>query len=127
MSAIKEKRDDSLKRLTCADGRKQRALCSKEETNSPTVHTDSFMIITATEALEGRAAYTGDIKGSFLHASQKYFTVIKFVNKEVEILCLMEKNHEQCHVLANSIDYHFQVGIEKCRTFWIFFQYRLKF
>ena len=53
------------------------------------------MITTTTEALEGRAAYTGDIKGSFLHASQKYFTVIKFVNEEVEILCLMGKNHEQ--------------------------------
>ena len=38
ISVIKEKRDGSLKGRTCADGRKQRGACSKEEKSSLTVH-----------------------------------------------------------------------------------------
>ena len=41
---------------------------------------------TPTEAKEGRCVLTGDIKGAFLRAVEKDFTVMKFVNEQVDIL-----------------------------------------
>ena len=47
INLIKEKRNGNLKGRTCADGRKQRAWNSKEETTSPTVSNDSLMALLA--------------------------------------------------------------------------------
>ena len=91
ISVIKEKRDGTLKGRTCADGRKQRDWCTKHETSSPTVHTDSFMLVTAIEAKERRDVGTGDVQGACLHAKQKDFTVLKFVNEQVDIMCEIDK------------------------------------
>ena len=89
---MKEKSDGVLKGRTVAFGKKQRGLHEKHETFAPTVHADSFMATTAIEAKEGRHAITGDVKGAFLHAQQKDFTVMKFMNEQVGALCEIKKS-----------------------------------
>jgi len=95
ISVIKEKRDDTLKGRTCAIGTPQRKYYDKNETASPTVHADSFMLTTAIEAKEKRKVGTGNIAGAFLHALEKYFTVIKFVNEQVDILCQTDEKYSK--------------------------------
>lgn len=53
----------------CADGRKQRMYKSKEETSSPTVAIESFMISCAIDAKEERHVITTDIPGAFMQAN----------------------------------------------------------
>ena len=89
MSLIKEKSDGSLKGRTCAFGKTQRGLYEKHETFAPTVHTDSFMATTAIETKEGRYV----VKGAFLHAPEKDFTVMRFVNEQVETSCNVNEEH----------------------------------
>jgi len=81
LSVIKEKRDNALKSRTCAIGTPQREIYSKNEMASLTIHTDSFMVMTAIEAKEKCDMVIRDIKGVYLYAGQKDFTIIKFVNK----------------------------------------------
>ena len=50
---------------------------------------------TAIEAFELRDVGTGDASGAFLHAPQKDFTVIKFVNEQVDILCQIDNKHNE--------------------------------
>lgn len=87
ISVIKEKRDGSLKDRTCADGCGQRGLFEKEDTAAPTVHTDSFMMVTCIEAKERCFTATGDVKGAFLIPNMPYFTTVRFVDKQVDALC----------------------------------------
>ena len=81
ISVIKEKSDGILKGWTVTFGKKQRGLYEKHETFAPTVHTNLFMAMTAIEAKEGHYVIMGDIKRAFLHAQQKDFTVMKFMNE----------------------------------------------
>jgi hypothetical protein len=71
INLIKEKRSGKLKGRTCADGRPQRALYTKEETTSPTVSTDALMLSHIIVAKEGRDVATADVEGAYLHALTK--------------------------------------------------------
>ena len=51
-SFIKEKLNEALKGRVCADDRKQRGLFSKEETASPIVRVDYFMVTATIEVSE---------------------------------------------------------------------------
>ena len=68
LTVIKEKRDDTLKERTVADGNNQRPYYDKTETASPTPHIKSFMMMTAIEAFEQHHVRTGNVRGAFLHA-----------------------------------------------------------
>ena len=74
-----------MKSETCAIGTPQHEIYSKNETASPTIHANSFMLVTTIEAKDWYHIGTGDISRVFLHALQKDFTVIKFANEQVEI------------------------------------------
>ena len=51
---LKEKRTGEIKGRGCADGRKQRATLTKEETSSPTVAIESILISSTIDAHEKR-------------------------------------------------------------------------
>ena len=53
------------------------------------------MMTTAIEAFELRDVGTGDVSGAFLHAPQKDFTMIKFVNEQVDMLCQIDNKHDE--------------------------------
>jgi hypothetical protein len=87
ISLIKEKRCGKIKGRTCADGRSQRHLYSKEETSSKTVSTEALMISLMIDAKEGRDVAIADVAGAFLHADLLDFVIMKLEGKFVDIMC----------------------------------------
>jgi hypothetical protein len=61
INLIAEKRCGKMKGRTCADGRPQRALYTKEETTSPTVLNDALMVTLMIAACERRDVATADV------------------------------------------------------------------
>ena len=57
----KQKKDGKMKGGTCADGRKQQNHISKEESASPTAHTESVIMTGVTEAKEKRKVMSSDV------------------------------------------------------------------
>ena len=87
INLIKEKRDGRLKARTCADGRPERKIYTKEDTTSPAISTDSLFTILIKAAKERRQIATWDIEGAYLLADQDRFVVGKFEGASVDILC----------------------------------------
>ena len=71
VNLIKEKRDGTLKGRSCADGRKQRALYSKGEMSSPTLSSESLLMLLCVDAAEGRDVAFCDVAGAYLKAMMK--------------------------------------------------------
>lgn len=67
---LKEKSNGDIKGRACADGRKQRATMTKEESTSPTVKIESVFLTSVIEANENRDVAAVDIRGAFLHTPQ---------------------------------------------------------
>jgi hypothetical protein len=63
---LKQKRDDSIKARTVADGNKQRDFISKEDSSSPTVATESVLLTCAIGTQEGRDVAIIDIPNAFI-------------------------------------------------------------
>jgi hypothetical protein len=87
INLIKEKRCGRIKGRTCADGRPQRGLYTKEQTASPTVSTDALMLSLMIDALEQRDVATADVTGAYLHADMNDFVVIKLTGDAVGLMC----------------------------------------
>ena len=94
INIIKEKRDGKVKGRTCADGRKQRGLYTKEETASPTISNDSLFAIILLSAAERRKMTSWDVEGAYLLADMGEFVLLKFVGTSVDILCKVEPKYE---------------------------------
>ena len=69
---LKEKRDGTLKARGCCDGRVQRNWMTKEETSSPTVSQEAFLLSCVTEAWEGRHVAVADVPGAFLQTKMEH-------------------------------------------------------
>ena len=82
---ITEKRDESLKGRTCADGRKQRQWKNKAESASPAAHAESVLLAAIVGACEERLVGVSDAKGAYLSAEFDEFLLIKFENEQVKI------------------------------------------
>ena len=63
---LQEKRDGKIKGRTVAGGNKQRGFISKEEASSPTVATESIILTSVIDAMEGRDVATVDIPNAFI-------------------------------------------------------------
>ena len=87
LSIIKGKRDSTIKGRTCTDGRKQRLWKTKQESASPTVHTDSVMLSMIVGAHEKRSIAVGDFKGAYLNAIMDEFLHVRLEGEQVEIMC----------------------------------------
>jgi hypothetical protein len=101
INLIKEKRCGLIKGCTVADGRKQRSLCTKEETTSPTVSTDALMLSTMIDACEERDVATADVAGACSHADQDDFTLIKLEGVSVDVMCDVCKEHKEFVMCEN--------------------------
>ena len=64
---LKKKRNGKIKGRSCADGRPQRKVSTKDEVASPTVATESVFITATIDAFENRDVATVDLPGAFLH------------------------------------------------------------
>ena len=101
VNLIKEKRTGQIKGRTCANGRPQRKLFTKEQTASPTVSTDALMLSILIDVKEGRDVAVADVEGAYLHADMDVFTVMKLVGVDVDIMCRVDKKYEKFVITEN--------------------------
>ena len=93
INLIKEKRSGKIKGRTCANGRPQRKLYTKEETASPTVATDSLLLSLVIDAKEGRDVAVADVEGAYLHADMDDYTLLKLTGVDVDIMCKVNESY----------------------------------
>jgi hypothetical protein len=101
VNLIKEKRCGKLKGRTCADGRAQRDLYTKEQTASPTVSTDALMLSLMIDALEHRDVATADVVGAYLLADMDDFTLMKLTGETVDIMTKVNKEYSAFVTVEN--------------------------
>jgi hypothetical protein len=95
INLIKEKRSGQLKGRTVADGRLQRSLYDKSKTALPTVSINALMMSMMIDAKEGQDVATADVAGAYLKADMDDFVIMKFIGKDVRILCEMNSDYER--------------------------------
>ena len=83
---LKEKHSGVIKGRGCADGRKQRAIISKEHASSPTISTEALLLTCVIDALEHRHVATTDIPGAFMHADIDELVHVRFQGTLPELL-----------------------------------------
>jgi hypothetical protein len=94
---LKKKGCGMIKRRGCADGRKQQAYTSKEESSSPTVATESLMLSCIIDAKEGRVVATADIPNAFMQADMEGKVLMKMEGTMAELLVKLDpKVYQKC-------------------------------
>ena len=84
-----------IKARSVYNGRVQRGLYSKEETASPTVSHDAFLLTSIIDAIEGRQVAVTDIKGGYLDAKMKEEVLMKITGEEEKLFCELDPSLEQ--------------------------------
>ena len=92
---LKQKRCGRIKGRGCADGRKQRVYKTKEETSSPTIHTESLFLTCIIDALEKRRVVTLDIPGAFMQTDIDEIIHVKLVGELAELLTRVDPSYNQ--------------------------------
>jgi len=101
INLIKEKKCGKLKGRTCADGRSQRGLYTKEQTTSPTISTDALMLSLIIDAFEGRDVATADVVGAYLLADMDEYVLLKLTGDAVDIMCKVDNKYEAFVTIEN--------------------------
>ena len=86
---LAEKRDQTIKARTCANGSTQHAYIAREEATSPTAATDAILITGVIDAKQGRDVMTLDVPNAFVqtpipHSGEK--VIMKIRGSLVDIL-----------------------------------------
>ena len=89
---LKRKCCGKIKGRGCADGRKQRAYITKEESTAPTVSTEAMFLTAVIDAMEGRNIVVLDVPGAFMHAEIDELVHVRFTGAMVTLL--LEIDHE---------------------------------
>ena len=82
----KRKRCGKIKGRGCADGRKQRAYITKEESTAPTVSTEAVFLTAVIDAMEGRNVVVLDVPGAFMQAEIDELVHVRFTGAMVTLL-----------------------------------------
>ena len=101
VNLIKEKRNGDIKGRTCADGRKQRPLYTKGEMSSPTLSSESLLMLLCVDAIEERDTAFCDVAGAYLNALMKELVHMKLTGEVVDILCDLDSSYREFVVLEN--------------------------
>lgn len=72
------------------NGSVQRGLYSKEETASPTVSLDAFLLTCIVDAIEGRDVAVTDIRAAYLNAKMRDVVIMKTRGPEVDIFTKLD-------------------------------------
>ena len=89
---LKRKRCGKIKGRGCADGRKQRAYITKEDSTAPTVSTEAVFLMAVIDAMEGRNVVVLDVPGAFMQAEIDELVHVRFAGAMVTLL--LEIDHE---------------------------------
>ena len=83
---LKRKRCGKIKGRGCADGRKQRAYITKEDSTAPTVSTEAVFLTAVIDAMEGRNVVVLDVPGAFMQAEIDELVHVQFTGAMVKLL-----------------------------------------
>ena len=97
---LKRKRCGKVKGCGCADGRKQRAYITKEESTAPTVCTEALFLTTVIDALEGREVAVLDIPGAFMQADIDELVHVRFTGEMVNMLLQIDSEMYMDYVVV---------------------------
>ena len=89
---LKKKRCGKIKGRGCADGRKQRAYITKEESTSPTISTEAVFLTAVVDAWEHRKVAVLDMPGAFMQVDMDELVHVRFSGEMVDKL--LEIDHE---------------------------------
>ena len=89
---LKKKRCGTIKGHGCADGHKQRAYTTKEESTSPTISTEAVFLMAMIDAWENRKVTVLDVPGAFMQVDMDKLVHVHFCREMVDKL--LEINHD---------------------------------
>ena len=89
---LKRKRCGKTKGRGCADGRKQRAYITKEDSTAPMVSTEAVFLTAVIDTMEGRNVVVLNVPGGFMQANMDELVHIRFAGAMVTLL--LEIDHE---------------------------------
>ena len=89
---LKKKRCGTIKGHGCADGCKQRAYITKEESTSPTISTEAVFLMAVIDAWENRKVAVLDVPGAFMQVDMDKLVHVHFCREMVDKL--LEINHD---------------------------------
>ena len=89
---LKKKQCGKIKGRGCADGRKQRAYITKEESTSPTISTEAVFLTAVVDAWEHRKVAVLDVPRAFMQVDMDELVHVRFSGEMVDKL--LEINHE---------------------------------
>ena len=97
---LKRKRCGKIKGRGCADGRKQRAYITKEDSTAPTVSTEAVFLTTVIDALENRDVAVLDVPGAFMQADIDELVHVRFTGEMVRILLQIDEQMYSEYVMT---------------------------
>ena len=80
-----------IKGRSVFNGRVQRGLYTKEETASPTVSQNAFLLTSIVDAIEDRDVAVTDVKGAYLNARMEEEVLMKITGPEVDLFCEIDQ------------------------------------
>ena len=89
---LKRKRCGKIKGRGCADGWKQRAYITKEESTVPTVSAEAVFLTAVIDVMEGQSIVVLDVPGAFMQAEIDELVHVRFTGAMVTLL--PEIDHE---------------------------------
>ena len=89
---LKHKHCGKIKGCGCADGRKQRAYITKEESTAPMVSTEAVFLTAVIDAMEDRNVAVLDVPGMFMQAEIDKLVHVRFTGAMVNML--LQIDHE---------------------------------
>ena len=89
---LKKKRSGTVKGRGCADGRKQRAYITKEESTSPTISTEAMFLTEVVDAWENRKVAVLDVPGAFMQVDMDELVHVWFEGEMVDKLLEIDED-----------------------------------
>ena len=89
---LKKKRSGTIKGHGCADGRKQRAFITKEESTSPTISTEAVFLTAVVDAWESQKVAVLDVPGAFMQVDMDELVHVLFEGEMVDKLLEIDQD-----------------------------------
>ena len=99
---IKQKRCGKVKGRTVADGRKQRSEFNKEDTSSPALSLEAFIVSLVIDALENRDVAITDVAGAFLKAEMPDYVLIRLHGSSLKTILRTNKQKYKKYIIIEN-------------------------
>ena len=117
---LKKKWCGTIKGCGCADGQKQRAYITKEESTSPTISTVAMFLMAVVDAWENRKVAVLDVPGAFMQVDMEELVHVRFQGEMVDKLLEIDHDLYASYVTVEKGEKVMYVELLKAlyRTLW---------